>query len=215
MILEFLPQISLIIFIFVFLGYVAKYFYNVGYRRYAYDPNSQNSLENLLNKFTLGVLLVISGILFYVITFGINNSIIPEIVGNIPIPTETIDKIVVSIYILSLFIQFLIYISFISLFIGFLNYYGVAKGVCLKTNDINNPEICIREIFSENEDFIFYSTLEGKWGAIRKSLIQSMEEKKQDSKLIKWLKKDRKNVIYLVIIFIIYLTIVIFYRFFR
>lgn len=215
MIFELIPQISLLIFVLVFIGYTAKYFYNVGYYRYAYNPLSQKSLERFLNSLSFGVILILLGILFYALSLGADKSSIPEIMQNISIPNETYEKMLICSYLLSLFIKFVVYILAFSLFIGFLMSYGVAKAVILKTNDSNYPEICVREIFTENDDFLYYITLEGKWGAIRKSSIQSMEEIKADSLFDKWLKKDKNNRYYFIFALITYVIIVVVYRFFR
>lgn len=212
MLLEFVPQITYLIFLLALVGYVAKYFYNVGYYQYAYNPQSHNSLEKMLNNSSFGMILILFGIIFFAFSFGADNSIIPDSMKNISISSETYENGMIYSALLVIFTVFFAYISAFSLFIGFSMSYGMAKSVVLKTNNGNHPNLCVREVYAENDDFLFYLTLEGKWGAIRKSSVQSMAEIKADSRLEGWLKSDKKNRYYLFAALVLYVIFILTYN---
>ena len=146
MIIEFFSEIGFIVFILAFIGYIAKYFYNVGYYRYAYNPLSQKSSERLLNYISFGIILVLLGILFFATSIGADKLNIPESLNNISVSTETSNEIMLFSYLLAIFIVFMLYISGFSLFLGLFMSYGSTRAVILKTNDSIQPEICVREI---------------------------------------------------------------------
>lgn len=212
MLLDFIPQITYLIFLLALVGYVAKYFYNLGYYQDAYNPQSQNSLEKMLNNSSFGMILIIFGIIFFAFSFGADNSIIPDSMKNISISSETYENGMIYSALLALFTVFIVYISAFSIFIGFSMSYGSAKSVVLKTNDVNNPNLCVREIYAENDIFLYYLTLEGKWGAIRRSSVQSMDETKADSRLDTWLKDGKNNRYYLIAALVVYVAFVLIYN---
>ena len=211
MLLDFIPQITYLIFLLALVGYVAKYFYNLGYYEDAYNPNSQNSLEKMLNNSSFGMILILFGILFFVLSLGAGNTVILESMKNISISTETYENGIIYSALLATFTKFIVYISAFCILFGLSMSYGSAKSVVLKTNDVNHPNLCVREIYAENDDFLFYLTLEGKWGAIRKSSVQSMDETKADSRLDTWLKNDKKNRYYLLVVFVLYVAFIFIY----
>ena len=190
---------------------MAKYFYNLGYYEDAYNPNSQNSLEKMLNNSSFGMILILFGILFFVLSLGAGNTVILESMKNISISTETYENGIIYSALLATFTKFIVYISAFCILFGLSMSYGSAKSVVLKTNDVNHPNLCVREIYAENDDFLFYLTLEGKWGAIRKSSVQSMDETKADSRLDTWLKNDKKNRYYLLVVFVLYVAFIFIY----
>ena len=212
MLLDFIPQITYLIFLLALVGYVAKYFYNLGYYKDAYNPNSQNSLEKMLNNSSFGMILILFGIIIFAFSFGADNSIIPDSIKNISVSSETYENGIIYSALLVFFIKFIVYISAFSILFGLSMSFGSAKSVVLKTNDVGHPNLCVREIYAENDDFLFYLTLEGKWGAIRRLSVQSMDETKTDSRLDTWLKNDKKNRYYLLVALVLYMAFIFIYN---
>ncbi|MBP2030395.1 ABC-type multidrug transport system fused ATPase/permease subunit [Methanohalophilus levihalophilus] len=214
MLFEFLPQISFLVFVLAIVGYIAKYFYNIGYYRYAYNPQSQHSLERIFNNSSVGLLLIFLGILFFALSVSNDTSIIPEQIQTIQISEENGEKYMIYSYVFGLVVVFIGYISAFSMLIGAAMSYGISKAVAIDTIDEESPIIHVREIYSENEDFIFYLTLDGRWGSIKKSQILKMTEVKWNSKLDDWLKSDKKHRYYLMAALLLYLLFVFAYRYF-
>lgn len=153
MILELIPQISCFIFFLALVGYLAKYCYNIGYYHYAYNPSSKHSIEALLNNCSLGIFLILMGVIFYVLSVNKDPTVIPEVVKQIPISSDIEEKILIFSYLLALSTKFIIYISFFSLVIGFLVAFGTARMIVVDCDDKELQQLKVREIYSENEDF--------------------------------------------------------------
>lgn len=103
MLLELIPQISCFIFFLALVGYLAKCCYNIGYYHYAYNPSLKHSIEALLNNCSLGIFLILMGILFYVFSVNKDPTLIPEVVKQIPISSDIAEKILIFSYFLALY----------------------------------------------------------------------------------------------------------------
>jgi hypothetical protein len=112
MLLELIPQISCFIFFLALVGYLAKYCYNIGYYRYAYNPSPKHSVEALLNNCSFWIFLILMGFLFYVFSVNKDPNVIPEVIKQIPISSDMAEKILIFSYFLSLYKIHCIYFIF-------------------------------------------------------------------------------------------------------
>lgn len=211
MIFELLPQIGLIVFFLALLGYLMMEFYNLGYYTVSYRPFVGRSFERFLKYCSQGFLLILLGIVIYVTLISKGTETIPEALAGISVSSETIQKSLIISYLLALITKYTLFLIAISMFMGVLMKWGQAGGVLVETID-NTQEICVRQIYDENEDFLYYLDLQGNWGSIRKSLVNSMKYVKKESMLNEWIYKDKKNRYIFLSILLLYLIIILLLR---
>ena len=207
MLFELLPQIGLIIFLIALLGYIMMEFYNVGYYTVSYRPFAGRGFEHLLKYCSRGFILILLGIAIYTKLLSAGTETIPEAFAGIPMSIETMQQGLIFSHLLDLIMEYTLYLAFISLLMGIFMRWGQAVGVLIETN---TEVICVRHIYDENDEFLFYLDLQGNWGSIKKRLVNTMKYTKKDSMLDEWIHKEKNNkyiflLILLSLLFIIFL----------
>jgi hypothetical protein len=188
-------------------------FYNLGYYTVSYRPFAGRSFERFLKYCSQGFLLILLGIVIYVGLISKGNETIPEALAGISVSSETMQQILIFSYLLALITKYTLFLMAISMFMGVLMRWGQAGGVLVETKEKDNTEIiCVRQIYDENEDFLYYLDLQGNWGSIRKSFVNSMKHIKKESMLDEWLLKDKKNRYIFLLILLLFLIIILLLR---
>lgn len=182
-------------------------FYYLGYYTVSYRPSAGRSFEHLLKHCSRGFLLILLGILLYAELLSAGTETIPEALAGVPMSIETIQQGLIFSYLLPLIAKYTLYLITISLFIGSLMRWGQAGGVLIETKA---ETVCVRQIYDENDEFLFYLDLQGNWGSIKKCLVNTMKYTKKESMLDEWIHKEKKNryiflLILLSLLFIIFL----------
>ena len=167
-------------------------FYKLGYYTVSYRPFSSRSFEHLLKYSSRGFILILIGILIFASLFSIGTETIPEVLEGVSISNETVQQSLIYSYLLALIIKYTLYLITISLFMGVVMRWGQAGGVLIETKD-NAEVICVRQIYDENDYFIFYLDLQGNWSSIKKCLVNTMKYTKKDSMLEEWIYKEKKK----------------------
>lgn len=178
MVFENLLELGNFLFILVILGYVFEFFYQAGYYRFRYKP--LNTTERLLHRSSIGIFFIILSVLIYAQLVTSKSLKIPQNVNNVTLP----DIVGVYAYLFGGFSYLLLFGIFLSFVSGYFTSIIPKKHVMIKTKEAQPLEV--REIYSITDDFIFYIDVDGKWGSIRKSDIESM--KQVNSELLTWLK---------------------------
>lgn len=212
MLFEWLPQIGLIVFFIALLGYIMMEFYNLGYYTVSYRPFAGRGFEHLLKYCSRGFLLILLGIIIYSGLFQQGTETLPEALKSIPVSIETVQQSLIFSYLLALITKYTIFLITISMFMGVLMKWGQAGGVLIETKD-SAEVICVRQIYDENDDYLFYLDLQGNWGAIKKCLVNTMKYTKKESMLDEWIHKEKKNgyIFLSILLFLIIIIIILRY----
>lgn len=89
-------QIVLLIYVAVIIGWLGKYFYDLGYYGPAY--RSRGNLQGILDYLALGFLLILIASFFIINAIANETLKIPEIIGSIPISEETSRNLIIYGY---------------------------------------------------------------------------------------------------------------------
>lgn len=183
-------QIVLLIYVAVIIGWLGKYFYDLGYYGPAY--RSRGNLQGILDYLALGFLLILIASFFYINAIANETLKIPEIIGSIPISEETTRILTIYGYLYSCLLLFVVFLIVVAMLFGAMMRYGKPEGVIIETNEGGEP-LDVREIYDENEDFFFFFDNNGKWGAIKKDYVCKINSIKKDSLLDEWIKMIKKR----------------------
>lgn len=189
MILE-LSQLGYLIYVAAIIGWLGKYFYDIGYYGPAYRP--RGNLHMILGNSALGFLLISVAAVFYSLAIANETIKIPENVGSIPISEETGRSLIIYAYLHSIFLMFVLVMIVIALFCGLAERIGKYQKVSIETNEGKEP-LEVRAIYEENEDFFFFFDNNGNWGAIKKDCVCKIRSIKKDSLLDERINRIKKR----------------------
>lgn len=179
-------QLGLLIYVAAIIGWLGKYFYDMGYYGVAYRP--RGTVQNILGYSALGFLLISVAVVYY----SLAEIEIPEIIGSIPISPETAKQLLIYAYIHSILIMFVLILIFVALVYGHLEKIGRAHGVNIETYD-ESEQLDVRGIYHDDKDFFYFFDNEGNWGAIKKDNVRKIISFKKDSIMDEWIKKKLKS----------------------
>jgi hypothetical protein len=183
-------QLGLLIYAAAIIGWLAKYFYDMGYYGVAYRP--RGTVQIILGYSALGFLLISVAVVFYSQAVANNKIKIPEIIGSIPISPETAKPLLIYAYIHSILIMFVLILIVAALVYGHLEKIGRAHAVNIETYD-ESEQLDVRGIYHDDKDFFYFFDNEGNWGAIKKNNVRKIRSFKKDSIMDEWIKKKLKS----------------------
>ena len=185
-------QLGLLIYVAAIIGWVGKYFYDIGYYGIAYRP--RGTVQWILGYSALGYLLISVAVVFYAQAAANERIIIPEIIGSIPISAEIAKYILIYAYLHSILIFFTFILILVAMLYGASERIGKAQGVSIET-DYEKEPLDVRGIYHEDEDFFYYFDNEGNWGAIRKNHVRKIKSFKKGSVIDEWIKSKIRKII--------------------
>lgn len=155
------------------LGYMAGYFFELGYKRRVYRPRG-GDLDRFLHYSSKGIVVIFLISIFLI--FSGADALILASADNF-LPQASQELLLTSFFaylVLSVILEGIIIFSPI---IGWV--WKLIKSeffqteVTIETNDNKEP-IVVSEIYDENADYLFFVDKNENWGLIKKSLVNKI-----------------------------------------
>lgn len=188
-----LTGIGIFVFILAILGYIAKHYYDSFYFfGVSHIPRQRGEFDRVLSHSMAGLLIVLFlGWLIIIYVGGTETTevldpldkALTSLQDNQRITENEVNLIVKAFFGFFLFVFYGFFLIggliTISLGAGLLIRYVAGIGFVIKLKD--ESQINGRAIYNETETLLYFIDLEGKWKAIKKENIESIEEKRQPS----------------------------------